>query len=69
MANQVEQFVMAWHPQKGCGFRIKPVGGGWSGWVKVSPADLAALGAIFNEQPVFVHPDGTITTGPEPVGD
>jgi hypothetical protein len=68
MAQQVEQFGLAWHPQNGCAFRVKPVGGGWSAWINVSPADLSALAAIFNEQPVYIQPSGAFTTGPEPVG-
>jgi hypothetical protein len=68
MPLQIDQFALGWHLQKGCGFRYKTVNGPWSQWVMVSPADLAAVAAIFNEQPVFLQPDGTITTGPEPVG-
>lgn len=66
---QVEMFALAWHPQTGGAYRIKPVGGSWSQWIKVPAADLAALAAILKEQPVFVHPNGSITTGPEQIGD
>jgi hypothetical protein len=69
MASQIEQFGLGWHPQKGSSYRIKLVGGGWNNWIEVSSADLAALAAIFSEQPVFLQPDGAITTGPEPVGN
>ena len=69
MATQIEQYTLGWHPQKGTAFRIKPMGGGWSNWVSVPAADLAALAAIFNEQPVYVQPDNSITTGAEPIGN
>lgn len=65
---QVEQYVLGWHPQKGSAYRIKLAGRVLSPWISVSAADLAALAAIFAEQPVFAHSDGSITTGPEPVG-
>ena len=68
MATQVEQYALSWHPQKGTAFRIKLVGGSWSNWNVVSPSELAALALIFNQQPVFVQPDNSITTGPEPIG-
>ena len=68
MAGQIEQFALAWHPQKGSFYRIKLVNAPWANWVAVSAADLAALAALLNEQPVFLQPDGAITTGPEPVG-
>ena len=68
MSTQIEQHMLGWHPQKGAAFRIQPAGGGWSNWISVPSADLAALAAIFNEQPVYVHADNSITTGPEPIG-
>jgi hypothetical protein len=68
MAQQIEQYALGWHPQKGSAFRVKPVAGGWSDWIMVPAADLAALAAIFNEQPVFLQADKSITTGPEPIG-
>lgn len=65
----IEQFILGWHPKKGTFYRIKPLNGGWSPWNTVPPAELAALAAIFNEAPVFLHPDGAITTDAEPVGN
>ncbi len=69
MRRPVEQFVFGWHPTNGAAFRIKAVGLAWGAWIRVPPADLAALAAIFREQPVFVQDDGWFTTGPEPMGD
>jgi hypothetical protein len=66
---QVEQFSLGWHPKSGSAYRIKPVGGSWSPWIGVPAAELAVLAAIFREQPVFIHPNGSITTGPEQIGD
>ena len=68
MATLIEQYALGWHPTKGAGFRIKPAGRVWSDWLSVPAADLAALAAIFNEQPVYLQPDNSITTGPEPIG-
>jgi hypothetical protein len=62
---EVEGFALGWHPQRGCAFRVKLIGNGWSQWTSVPSADLAALAAIFKERPVFVNPNGSITTGPE----
>ncbi len=50
-------------------YRVKLKGGGWREWVYVSSADLAALAAIFARRPIYLHEDGTITTGPEAIGD
>ena len=66
---QVEQYMLGWDPRNGFAYRIKLTGGVWGPWVMVSSADLAAFAAIFNEQPVYVHSDGSITTGPEPIGN
>lgn len=66
---QVEMFALGWHPTTGSAYRIKLLGSAWSQWINVPAADLAALAAIFKEQPVFIHPNGSITTGPEQVGD
>lgn len=68
MAVLIEQYALGWHRQKGAHFRIKPAGRGWSNWVQVPAADLAALAAIFDEQPVYLQPDNSVTTGPEPIG-
>lgn len=68
MAIQVEQYALSWHPHNGTAFRIKLTGGSWGNWNVVSPSELSALALIFNEGPVFVQPDNSITTGPEPVG-
>jgi hypothetical protein len=62
----VERYELSWHPEKGSAYRIKPVGYGWSEWFKVSASDLAAIAAIFANQPVFYHPDKSLTTGPDP---
>jgi hypothetical protein len=69
MAVIVEQFALGWHPTRGSFYRIKPQNGAWSGWITVPSADLASLAAIFNEAPVFLHTDGSITTDAEPVGN
>jgi hypothetical protein len=66
---QIEQYTLAWHPQKGSHYRIKLLNGPWGQWVSISTADMAALGTLFKEKPVFLHPDGTISIGPEPVGN
>ncbi len=67
-ATLIEQYMLGWHPQGGSAFRIKQVGTGWSEWIRVPASDLAALAAIFNEQPVYLHADNSITTGREPIG-
>lgn len=64
----ITDYALAWHPTEGPAFRIRLQGAEWSAWKKVSAADLAALAAIFNESPVFLGPNGHITTGPEPIG-
>lgn len=69
MAILIEKFALGWHQQTGGAYRIKVVNGGWSNWISVPSADLAALAAIFEESPVYVHPNGSITTGEEPIGD
>ncbi|MBP7394493.1 MAG: hypothetical protein KA945_11735 [Zoogloea sp.] len=68
MAYQVEKFLLGWHPQTGGAYRLKIVGGAWTNWINVPSADLSALAAIFAEQPVYIHPNGSITTGEEPIG-
>lgn len=68
MATKIEQYALGWHPQKGTAFRIKPMGSNWTNWINVPAADLAALAAILNSEPVYVQSDNSITTGPEPVG-
>jgi hypothetical protein len=55
-------------PSRGCFFKIKPVGRNWGNWISVPATDLAALASIFNEKPVYLHPNGTISTGEEPIG-
>ena len=67
-AVEIEQFLLAWHPTKGASYRLKAMGGGWGSWISVSSSDLAALADILKEKPVFLHPDGWISTGPEIVG-
>lgn len=68
MATLIEKFALGWHPQTGGAYRIKVINGGWSTWKVVPAADLAALAAIFEESPVYVHPNGSITTDEEPIG-
>ncbi len=68
-ATRIEQYGLGWHPKSGAAFRIKPEGKDWSRWIPVSAADLAALAAIFNEQPVYLHANNSITTGPEPIAE
>lgn len=68
MAVLMEKFVLGWHQQTGSGYRVKVVNSGWSNWIPVPSGDLAALAAIFEESPVHLHPNGSITTGEEPIG-
>ena len=57
MATIIEQYALAWHPQKGTGYKIKLANSSWSDWIAVPATDLAALAAILNEQPVYLHSD------------
>jgi hypothetical protein len=66
-ARPVEGYILGWHPKVGCAFRVQPDGGGMSKWIRVPPADLAALASIFRESPVYIQEDGSITTGPEAI--
>jgi hypothetical protein len=69
MPREIEQFMLGWHPQRGCAYRIRLKGTAiWSNWTSVSAADLAALAAIFKER-AYYHPNGSISTGAEPVND
>lgn len=68
MAIQIEQYVLNWHPTNGASYRIKLSGRTWGPWNRVPPSDLAAIAAILNESPCYVNDDGSIGTGPEPVG-
>ena len=66
---KIESFALGWHPETGGAYRIKPEGRNWGRWVRVPAAELAALAAIFREQSVFIHANGTITTGPQQIGE
>lgn len=66
---QIEQYALAWHIQTGGSYRVKLANSGWTNWIAVSAADLAALVAIFKEQPVYLHPNGAISTGAEAVSE
>ncbi|MGY6178947.1 hypothetical protein [Paraburkholderia strydomiana] len=68
MAQQIAYFALAWDPQQGCDFRVQPAGESWTSWRQVPAAELAAIAAILNEQPVFIQTIGALTTGLEPVG-
>ncbi len=69
MAVLVEKFALGWHQQTGGAYRIKVINGDWSNWITVQPAELAAVALLFQESPVYVHPNGSITTGEEPIGE
>ena len=70
MQREIEAFILGCHPQTGrWGYRIKLKGTAiWNNWVFVSSADIAALAAIFDKG-AYLHPNGSITTGEEPVND
>lgn len=65
----IEEYALAWSPVDGAAYQFRLVGHNWSGWIKVSAADLAVLAAIFNETPIYFHPaDKSIRTSMEPTG-
>jgi hypothetical protein len=68
MPQRIDAFALGWHPTKGTAFRVHPTGAGWSNWIEVPAADIAALAAIFEHEPVYIQDDRSITTGPEPIG-
>jgi hypothetical protein len=69
MPTQVEQYALGRNANGGFAYRIKLAGRSWSNWVMVSAAEFAAFAALFNEAPLYAHPDGSLTTGPEPIGN
>lgn len=69
MAIQIEQFALAWHPTNGCAYKIKLANGIWRPWTTVSTPDLSALASIFAEKPIYLHPNGYISTDAEPIGE
>jgi hypothetical protein len=65
---EVESYALAHHPTLGCEVKIKIRGNPqWLAPIKLAPADLAAVAAILNEQPVYLS-NGWLHTGDEPVG-
>lgn len=68
MPIQIEQYALGRSSNGTFAYRIKVAGGGWNTWVAVSAADFAAFAALFNKTPLYAHSDGSITTGPEPIG-
>lgn len=69
MPVQVEQYALGCNSKNGFAYRIKLQGRAWGNWVMVPSSDFAAFAALLNEGPLYVHTDGSITTGPEPIGD
>lgn len=69
MTQEIEQYSIAWHPKNGAAYRIKAKGMSWSKWVQIPSHELAALASVFRESPVYIDPNGWISTGPEGVGD
>ena len=67
-ADKIVEYRLAWHPHAGGYYRIRLEGKPWRDWVQVAAADLSALAAIFQESPVYLTANGTISTGVEPVG-
>lgn len=68
MPTQVEQYALGRSASGGFAYRIKLAGRDWGNWIMVSAADLAAFAALFKQSPLYAHPDGSITTGAEPIG-
>lgn len=69
MPIQVEQYALGYNSKNGFAYRIKLQGRAWGNWIVAPSSDFAAFAALFNEEPLYVHPDGSITTGAEPIGD
>lgn len=67
---QIEEYSLAYQPAKGGAYRIRVKGTPeWSPWFQVPAADLAAIAAILNEDPVYYDPQtGIISTHAEPTG-
>lgn len=69
MPNQIDQYVLGKQYNGNFAYRIKVAGGVWSNWVPVPAAEFAAFAALFSKSPLYIHSDGSITTGPEPIKD
>ncbi|MGC4099543.1 MAG: hypothetical protein QM706_20805 [Nitrospira sp.] len=69
MANQIDQYALGRYANGTFAYRVKFIGGGWANWTAVSAAEFAAFAALFNTAPLYAHPDGSITTGAEPIGN
>ena len=65
-AAEIEQYRLAWHQTRGSIYQIKLKGSTWSKWMPISSAEVAALAAIFKGR-AYVHSNGWISTGEEPV--
>lgn len=69
MPTQIEQYALGRNSKGQFAYRIKLAGGSWSNWVPVPAAEFAAFGVLFSKSPLYIHSDGSITTGPEPIND
>lgn len=67
--NQIDQYVLGKKYNGLFAYRIKVAGGGWSNWMPVPAAEFAAFAALFSKSPLYLHSDGSITTGVEPIKD
>ena len=65
---EIAQYQFAWHPKHGSRYRIRLKDSEWHPWIPVSSSEIAALAAIFKGR-AYIHSNGAITTGEEPVTD
>lgn len=67
----IVDYRLGWHPGQDRGFvEVRVLGGSGAITLPVSSAEeFVAVATVLQEGPVSLNPDGSITTGAEPVSD